>query len=705
MGCGKICKAKKKAKKAKKQAAAANRKADAARRSKPTIPGVPQATGTSVEVTTVADVLGVGTKYQALTPYEAIQVLGQGRRNSQVMNSAARGLVGPIQAAFGVYLGVKVAQAVPKVVKPIVKMASQIGDLFFNFAAIGELIADIAILVLTIFVGLAPIFLSLLRNLFFNIPVDIGILTEYQMTRLKELVQFAKIEIKAAFQTAVLDINAASVVDEYNRKQQQKSDLGGGAVPPELIDFTGLSDAINTAIQNATPPFTLDDFGIDPKEDFISAFENGMNACREQILENLGESLKGQKINILQIPDVATFDKENKLKAKNVAKGLNDASKRIEVLQAGEVLKRQFTVSGQTPTEEQQVFDDNDLAVAAAELMIKKLEDQVAAASAEKESSGLNRTVDADRAFLEVFNDEVEKKKGKTVEVREDLEALNLAQDIILGNKNQFVASMINVVKKINLDNTGCVNLDPCYENTISTQFSDLKSTTQTQQTAFINDYTVNDTTDMINLKDSVYANVQQSVNDANITVDPSCQESFGQSVCDAIDCFKSKLFAQVKVAIENGSVSIDGTSIPSGINKYELKKMLDYLLKEVKKKLLDQARDVIVEEVVPCKACKPCEEMIADIGIYVNRAKEKSKDNIIKHVEGQIINNTNLDWTITDSQSITNKKNQLISHLNMALLRDAGELQLVDDMLFRLKAEEKELIKNVVASLQAIAD
>src|SRR6056297_1071729 len=159
MGCGKICKAKKKAKKAKRQAAAANRKADAARRSKPTIPGVPQATGTSVEVTTVADVLGVGTKYQALTPYEAIQVLGQGRRNSQVMNSAARGLVGPIQAAFGVYLGVKVAQAVPKVVKPIVKMASQIGDLFFNFAAIGELIADIAILVLTIFVGLAPIFL------------------------------------------------------------------------------------------------------------------------------------------------------------------------------------------------------------------------------------------------------------------------------------------------------------------------------------------------------------------------------------------------------------------------------------------------------------------------------------------------------------------------------------------------------------------
>lgn len=701
MGCDKVCKAKKKAKAAKKQAADAQKQA----KKTPSMPGVPKVSTVTANVVTVGDVLNVSEKYQALTPWEAMLTVGQGRRNSQVMASAAKGLVTPIQAAFGTYAGLIGAQFAFTIIKPIVKMAVNIGGLIFNFANIGELLQDIALLLLMIFVGLAPIFLSLLKNIFFTIPVDVGILTTYQLDQLKDLVAFAKIGIKNTFQNVVINIKSFNVIQGLNAKEQQKATLGGYPDPYQ-IDFSGLSSDLSALTKTTPTPFDLDLLlsqlsppmtREDLKDEYIKAFESGMAACREQILEQLGEELKNQKINILDIDGVSAFDTENKNKAKAVASGLNDASKRIELLQAGEVLKRQFSVSGQQPTEEGQVFDDNDLAVAAAELMLAQLDKQILVAND-------GRDVDADDPFLNIFDQEIEKKKGETTKIREDLASLELAQELILDNKNAFIASMINKISLINLDSTGCVNLDPCYESAISNQFTDLKTTTQTQQTSFINGSTINTTQDMITLRDSVYGNVQQAVNDSAISVDSSCQTAFGESVCSAIDCFKSKLYAEIKVSIEEGSFAIDTLDVPVGIDRFELKSMLNYLLDEVKKKIIEQARNIIVEEIVPCKSCKPCEDMVADMGIYTSKSINKSKDNIIKHVEGQIINNTSLDWTITDAQSITDKKNLLISELNIALSRDAGELQLVDDMLFRLKAEEKELIKNVKTALTAIA-
>jgi len=145
---------------------------------------------------------------------------------------------------------------------------------------------------------------------------------------------------------------------------------------------------------------------------------------------------------------------------------------------------------------------------------------------------------------------------------------------------------MIEQVDKVDLDSSECVQLDPCYEQAISNQFTLLKTTTQTQQTAFINNSTITDTASMITLRDSVYANSQQSVNDAMISVDPECQTSFGQSVCDAITCFKAHLYGEIKLSVEKGNLSINDVDMPIGVSKFELKKMLDILIEEIKKKL-----------------------------------------------------------------------------------------------------------------------
>jgi hypothetical protein len=693
MGCNKICQAKKEAEKGKKMAADAKRQADAARNMPPT-PGVPKPTGVDVNIVTVGHILNVHESKNALTPWEVMGVLGQARGNSKIMgNPTAAGLVNPLTAAFGTYIALTIAQLVPLIVKPAVRIAVQInGIIVFNFAMLGELLADIALFILTIFVGLAPMMLSILKNIFLSIPIDIGIMQTYQLDQLKELIELSKIDIKNAFLRSTKKVNAHRAKEEHNKKYSPK------------IDFSNTSSIINDYIANNNPPYDLDAI-LDKdalREQFIKAFEDGMKSCKEIILDDLANELLKININILDIEDVDTFDEENKGKVKQVSEGLHDATKRIEMLQAGEILKRQFSVSGMPPSQEGQVFDDNDLALAAANNMLAALEKLLSDLSNLAELTGEKRNVDVDEVFMLSFHDEVEKKKEKTLEIREDIAAIDLAKDLILQNKGPFISSMMNKVNAIKVDKEAIINIDTCYEQSVTNDFNILKSIILTQQTAFINTSIVENTSHMISLRDSVFANARQSVIDALIIVDHECQNNFGKSVCKSIDDFKRALYAEIKVSIEAGTIPIDELPVPTGIDKFELKKMLNILLDEVKKKLIKQGMDIIIEEAIPCKSCKPCEDMIGDMNIYVNKTINKSKDNIIKYLQGYIMN-SGRDWTITDELSIENQKAYLIGQLTMALQQPSGELQLVDDMLFRLKMEEEELLKNVRQSLQAV--
>ncbi len=425
MGCNKICQAKK-------EAAKAQKKADAARNAPlpagPYIPNVPIPTGTNVTITTVGHVLGVHEKKNALNPMEVYNILGIAQRNPKIQaNRTAAGLVTPIRTAFGVYAGLIISQVALTILKPAVKIAVQInGIIVFNFAMLPELIADIAFLILTIFVGLAPIFLSLLKNIFLSIPLDIGIMTTYQLAQIKVLISLAKITIKTSFMNVVIKINAYKAIKTANDKRIAKAALGGGVAV--LISYVSYTNLIKLYMQNNTPPHTLSSIlNVDElRQQFIDDFISGMDSCKEIILEELSKELNSQSIDILAVDGMDQFDIENKNKAREVADGLQEASKKIELLQSGEILKRQFSSSSMPPSKDGQVYDDIGLAIAAADKMIAALENHLVIAP------------DVDEIFLTVFSEEVEKKKAKTLEIREDLAAIELAQDI-----NSIIRSLL----------------------------------------------------------------------------------------------------------------------------------------------------------------------------------------------------------------------------------------------------------------------
>lgn len=696
MGCGKICKAKKKAKKAKKQAEEMKNKPIP---KGPVIPGVPTPS-TNVEIVTVADLIGFKNRAGSVSPSEMLSKLSVAKRNSMIRsNSVANGLISPLKSALGTYKTLKKMQYGFTLAKPAVKMIMNIGGVIFNFANIAELLGDVALLIIGITVGLAPIFLRMLQQIFLSIPLDIGIMTSYQLNQTKNLVEMSKIKMKNSFNQCVKNLSTTSVIEENNKNSLNKAILGNNAITEvNGVKFDSVGDRIETTFKDFSNDIN-NNIPIDReklKEELTKGFEKNLTSCKDIVSKNLNNELKKQKVSILLIDGVANFDSENKNKVKTTVNGLHDATKKIEMLQASEMLKRQFSVSGAVPNAEGEVFDDNDLAVAAVDIMLNKLDETISD----------DRDISIDDIFKEVLNKEIEKKKNILLKDRETLVSLDVANDIVESNKINFVnnikynLSIIDTMPEVIVITEEKIPF--CPENIINSEFEQLKEIILLQQTQFINQANINNTNDMLELKNSIVLSIEQTITDFIPVVSPECQIAFKKDICSILKEFKVILFRTTKLSIEKANISIENLPVRSDISKFELKKMTNTILAEIKKKLVIQAKDLIINEIAPCKSCRPCEDFLSDLNIKASTFVDTFKSNMNKNIESQIINKQN-DYSINSQEDILIKKELLISELNIALSRNSGILAFRDEILFKLKAEEKELLKNVSLSLNAL--
>lgn len=680
MGCGQVCQAKKAAAAAAASAAAADRDAAKARAAADSAStGSSSASSTLVEiegtvttVTTVAMVLGVAASAGALIPSELFPLLGIARSNQLIAKSRAGGLITPVQVAVGVYMGLTIAQKVFNIVMPAVKMAAEIcGIILLNFALLPQLLADIGLIILAITVGLAPILLNKAKNILMAIPVDINTVTTKQLIQTKTLIKSSQKDMKKAFTSSVSKITAPNM---------------------DHVCITH-QDEINNYIQTHDAPYILSSMTNvdDLREHFITDFENGLSICKEAIIDMLVKELKSETINVLDIDDVDIQDVESKTKTKEFVDGMMNAEKKLQILQDGEILRRQFSVSGYVPTQDDEIFDDNDLSVAAANAMIANIEIELNKLS----ERGIKGTINVKNCCMTIMEEEVKKKKEATIAAREEIDYIDLVQELILENKNSFISSMENNLVGVNLLES--ISLDPKYEAAIENAFTVLKS--NMDQTTTINNAAVIDTPSMIALRDLVVSNLNQAVNNLVITVNTDTSIDFEKSVCDSRDIFKSNLFSTIKESINKSEITL--SSIPNYVDPYEFNKVVGLFMDELKKKLIEQTVKLLIDESLPCKSCKPCYDMTVSLTISAANSIQKFKD--IMKERANIISSTPHDWTITGAQSIIDQKSYLIGLINNFLSQPNGDLNLTNEMVYALQAEQKEILKNTKIIVEAI--
>ena len=707
MGCNKICKAKKKAKKAeaaaKKQANAANAEAAAAKKQADAAKASAKASGKnlsqtititsySTEVVTIAKYLGIDKKRNALSIREMQVLLQTASRSPQILASAAaKNLIKPISTALGAYQVLDAVRVGWLVVKPIVKLAQQINDVATcNYAAVGEMIADIGQFILQILIGFAPMLIELLKNLFLNIPLYTKTITKEQSIRIQNLILLSQLSVRQR------------ISDSFSSFK-----ITGFSCPTTVNALAAIrvvEAAINNAIQNYQqndPIPTLEDLTDVPvlRQKIIDYIIAGLECARKKILQSAIEEVNKEEIDILQIPDVANSSPTDKKSMKEMMEGLLTVTKKVELAEAEELLRRNFSASQQSPTEEGEVFADSTLAEAAADTIIQRLRDMlVFLIKSFNTGDGITHpSLDLNSPLSDVLGEEIKKNISKVEDTREDIITLNIVEEIMQSNKIQILRNVVASLKNISFSPSNYI-LDDCISININNDFNLLRANTISTNYTTIDEYDVQNTGDMADLKNLIHTNTVQAINDELILIRDTC--GFVDQVCDSVIKFKSDLVLMVEENLNKTAINVAIADVPDYISPLKLTKMVKLFNTEINKEIGLAARTIVLEDILPCKSCKPCEQIKAELEKYALKRIEEIKDELIRNAGVYILDVTQ-DWSIDEGNlavSVAERKNQLIELETTAINMKAGIVDLYDTFIYRLKMEEKELLNSINA-------
>ncbi len=719
MGCNKICQAKKEADAAKKtaassaasaqaQAAAAKKRADAAKATSSSS-GKATITSYSSEVITVGKFLGIDGKQNALSINEMNNYLKLASRSPQVLaNATAKNLITPISVAFGAYQVLDVGRKVFLIVKPAVKIAQQLNDVAtLNFAAIAEMIQDIAQTILQLLIGFAPMLIELLKNIFLNIPLYTKTVTEEQSIAMEQLLSFAQINIKENIsgiltgEESDLSLSSAS---EYNT-----STLNCPNVVNALTVIQIVEDEINSILASyvAGQPFwtlelVLNEFtGEDYetvdglKEIIVDYIIASLDCTRKKMLKGIISKIDSESIDILQIPDVSILENKDKLVIKEMMEGLLTVVKKIEIAEIEELLRRNLSASQLRPESEQEQYFDTKLAEAIADNVIKYLRELLKFA----QLSGSAPTISLKQATNDALGKELKKAFSRIEETRQDIITVSVAEELVQSNKIQIFDNIINSLSGIQFKSSD-VELETCAVDLVNTQFDDLNDSIEINTSATIAGTSVTSLSEMESLVNAIYNQIINAI--ADETFDPANDLTCGTdvSLCQALETFKKNLVNNISENLVNTGLNIATAEFPDYVDKFSLNKMLKVFSTEINNELSEVVKLIVMDTILPCKSCKPCEQLKLDIINYMNKIIDKIKNEKIR-IANEVINDETLDWD-SEEADWSDKKAELEALVTTTVDTNAGQVSILDEVVRRLRMEETELIQSIKDAIKS---
>jgi len=704
MGCGKICKAKKKAKNAKKQADKAKydavkqqneamREAQKAARNGTT--SVVTIKSYTIEVVTIGKFLGVDSKKNALSIRDMINLFNVARKSPEIMASAvAKNLIGPLLGFFDFYAEFTKLIRIFQQVKPWIKIAMQIGDIVtFNFAAVGELLSDVAQMLAQLMLGFAPLLIELLKNIFLSIPLYINKIPKEQKIRIQGLLALKHIEIREEITNAIKD---------YKGK---KPFCTGRATPscPEIIttaeNIKAAENEINLNIESYTqhapfPPLeSLTDVTA-LRTNITEYMKKGMKCTERDVLKNIVKASKRKNIPVSVLPGIEENTPEEKLALGQAVDGLQTAYEKTEAAIAEELLRQNFAVSQILPEEENERYSNIMLAEVLANNSIAELRKVIV--SLFKKFNNTNGTiyprVDLCRIITYELNKEAKKKLKKIEKGRQDIITLTVTTELMQSNKIQIIDNVIKSLSGIGFDSSS-YSLDNSITDQLNNDFNNLKNNMKNDNVNDINNAVVNNTNDMLDLRDLIMSNINNNVNDENIVPDPN--QGLSDSVSSNLEQFKSELVLSVENNMRKTYINMGENSLPSYTDKKKVNDMVKVFYSAIIDEIVGLLKNLVLESAIPCKACRPSEKMVEDLIAFSDKRLNEQKDAIIKNSEEKILD-ASLDWTITDANSVAEKKQQLIDMQEAGIDENIGSVNLYDIFILKLRQEEEAILDNV---------
>jgi len=710
MGCGKICKAKKKAAEAQKKADrskkdAENKKNEAlekarseAKDGKNSVISIEYYT---VEVITIGKFLGVDSKQNALSIRDMVNLFHVAQRSPEIMASAvAKGLIQPLLGFFDFYNAFSKAIAIFQALKPGVKILMQIGDIItFNWSAFGELIGDIVQMLAQLMLGFAPMLIEMLKNIFLNIPLYTKKIPKKQKIRIQGLLVLKNIKIKEDITNAIIDYTPQAPFCA-TKMTRTCPDILESVTNIKTIEIN-MNISLESYVQNSPFPSLEDLTDVNVlDENIIVYMTKGMKCTERDVLKKIIKASKQESISVVSLPEIATSTPEEKQSLGQALDGLLTAYEKTEAAITEELLRQNFVVSQQLPKEEKERFSDNMLSEELSRNVIKELRKVLVTVLKKynKTNGSIHPKIDICRLLTYELKKEVDKKLKRIEDKRQDLITLNVTKELIESNKLQIFDNLIKSFSNVGFDPQK-ITLDNSMTDEIENDFSNLKNNINLNNNTTISNTTVNNTNDMLDLRDLIVSNSNTDVNDENIVPDTSL--GFSDDVCRNIEGFKKELVLEIENKMRKSSINTSDTFLPSYANKKKIADMVDLFYDKIVTELILMVKKIILEQAIPCKSCRPCEKMVEDLVFLTETKIDGQKDKIIDNVN-QFVLDDNLDWTITDAASIVEKKQQLIDVSTNSINKNIGVINLYDVFILKLKKEEAAIIDTIARFIKS---
>jgi predicted nucleic acid-binding Zn-ribbon protein len=468
-----------------------------------------------------------------------------------------------------------------------------------------------------------------------------------------------------------------------NEKDTLDDDLN--TLNDELLEINSLENMANEILNKIENEEPYEEELADLEMIMSDVFERSLENCKEIILKEVETDTQKK---ITDIEDVMYFDKEEKEILSKTLDSYLDFNSQLEMTENVSLLNQKFTAcfdcerrrKGEDLTEEEMF--GNEL----AEAMSEKVSKLVIKGKGFKE------------AFLKVLKSEIDKKKKETIRTKDDIIAIDYLRNNLDKKSYLIKEDIINKVRRIKLDHKEILAIDYEYINEVKSELINTRNINVDELITYTENQTIQTDVDFDNLVDYI-KNELNDLYDFDVeSIDHDIYLNFKDSVCLSIERFKKHFYNKIENPfINNNGITLKDYDLnpPEYIeNRTELIRIFRMYINEIKLRLLSNVKEIVEENIVPCKSCRPCDNMVNDIDDYISKKIKSITDYFKKDFNRKIFN--------VYEMNIEDRKEEVINILNAKKDGDIS-FDVYSFLKNKINKEESELLKTIMDYIKRV--
>lgn len=576
----------------------------------------------NIEIITVGDVIGVE---KASGLFEALEGISSKKHDSvlptSVMGKGIFALRTSTLAVLGAFVGLMVATLALTVSKKVTEILYWIMSLLpCNPSGVVLTGIEIAITISGLLLGISGLIYQTLKDIYLNIPILIESdeVTELEVKRVHDIIR--KKRTSKSFEAAVNSSNPSNAIDG-DKLIDESDELLAEVIEKAIDEFK------KEIAEKITYDDDLDFFDLDePNQKLVDFYKT--------LVKSYVDTEKITNLEILDQYLNHCYDCRRE-------RGPNERYTKEYVSAVVQTIKEKMSKKMEIALSSARPPDFNTI-----EYFRKQFSDGVEQKTFLSLISGLESALPIDvslayarvSSVYEVFNSEMEKKKKIMIQIKRQIIAMDYLSPYLQKKSHRIKEMLINSVELFNKDRTFLYYksevLDEEYLNSLTNNFKN--KIKENLYDPYINSLNEMLYTSNYENFETVKNEMISILNELNLSSNSEdLRNDFEESVCITRLRFIDGLFLNIHRNAAKYALTFKqlGIKLPERVNIQAALEIYEMFLSEMSRKMLFNARGVVLNKAEECMGCRSCDILISDFDLFFQKEIEKFRGMIITFI------------------------------------------------------------------------